>query len=173
MEIVYHPHPTLRKRAAPIAEIDDSVRQKAREMIDLMFEARGIGLAGNQVDWLGRILVICPTAERGEERVLINPRILESEDEAVAEEGCLSFPQMYARVSRAAWIRYTYTDLEGQDVEREAEGLEARVVQHELDHLDGIVFTMRMTPVDQLGLRKPLKELERRYKERNARESTH
>jgi len=173
LEIVHHPHPALRRRAAPIAEIDDDVRQKAGEMIDLMFEARGIGLAGNQPVHLVRIIVICPTAERGEERVLINPRILETEDEAVAEEGCLSFPRMYAKVPRAARIRYTYTDLDGKAVEREAEDLEARVVQHELDHLDGIVFTMRMTPVDQLAHRKSLKELERQYKERNARESTH
>ena len=166
MEIVYHPHPALRKRAAPIEEIDQEVRQNAGKMVDLMFEGRGIGLAANQVAWLRRLIVICPTNERGGERVLINPRIVMSEGQEILEEGCLSFPQLFGKVSRALRIRYTYTTLEGETVEREAEGLEARVIQHEIDHLDGIVFTMRMTPADKLATRKAVKELERLYKER-------
>jgi len=101
--------------------------------------------------------------------VLINPEVIEGEGEEIGEEGCLSFPQIYGRVPRATRIRYRYTGLDGREVEREAEGLEARVIQHEIDHLDGIVFTMRMTPADRLAVRKALKELERLYKEEQAR----
>jgi len=169
VEIVYHPHPDLKKRAAPITEIDDTVRENARRMADLMFAARGIGLAGNQVAWTRRLIIVCPSAEPGEERVLINPEVIEGEGEEIAEEGCLSFPQIYGRVPRAVRIRYRYTGLDGQDREQEADGLEARVIQHEIDHLDGIVFTMRMTPADRLAVKKDLKELERRYKEQQAR----
>ncbi|MBN2492154.1 MAG: peptide deformylase [Planctomycetes bacterium] len=170
MEIVLHPHPDLRRRARPVDKIGDAVRQTAREMADLMFAARGIGLAGNQVAWLRRLVIVCPSGERGAERALVNPEVLAAEGEEIAEEGCLSFPLVYGRVPRAARIRYRYTDLEGKIVEREAEGLEARVVQHEIDHLDGIVFTMRMTPADQFSTRKAVRELERLCRERRGRE---
>lgn len=166
MEIVYHPHPDLRKRAAPITEVTDTIRARAAEMVELMFDARGIGLAANQVAWLERIVIICPTGDPEDARALLNPEVLEGEGEETAEEGCLSFPQVYGKVPRASRIRYRYTDLEGNRVEREAVGLEARVVQHEIDHLDGIVFTMRMTPADRMATRKAVKELERQFKER-------
>jgi peptide deformylase len=125
VEIVLHPHPDLRKRALPIGEVDSAVREAASEMVELMFAARGIGLAGNQVAWRRRLVVVCPTGERGEERVLVNPEVLEAEGEEIGEEGCLSFPQVFGRVPRAARIRYRYIDLDGNPVEREADGLEA------------------------------------------------
>ena len=171
MEIVYHPHPDLRKHADPILEIDDEIRARALEMVELMIEARGVGLAANQVAWRQRLVVVCPSGERGGERILVNPEVLEAEGEALGEEGCLSFPRIYGQVVRAERIRYRYQDLDGQRVERTAEDLEARIVQHEIDHLDGIVFTMRMTPADRLATRRALKELERRFKERQARGS--
>ena len=171
MEIVYHPHPDLRKRAAPIAEVSAEIRRRAAEMIELMFAARGVGLAANQVAWRERIVIICPSGEFEDARALVNPEVIEGEGEEIAEEGCLSFPQVYGRVPRAARIRYRYTDLDGTPVECEAGGLEARVVQHEIDHLDGIVFTMRMTPADRMATRKAVKELERRYKEQQDRGS--
>lgn len=169
VQIVYHPDPVLRRRALPIASIDDAVRDRAREMIALMHEARGIGLAAPQVGWSQRLAIVCPSGEPGEERVLINPEILEDDGEAVAEEGCLSFPKVYGNVARATWIRYAYTDLDGNRIEVEAEDLPARVVQHEIDHLDGIVFTMRMSPADRMSTKKAVRELEKRAKERDGR----
>ncbi len=169
MQIVYHPDPVLRRRALPIASIDDAVRARAAEMIELMHEARGIGLAAPQVGWSQRLAIICPSGDRGDERVLINPEILEDDGEETAEEGCLSFPKVFGNVARATWIRYAYTDLDGQRLEVEAEDLHARVVQHEIDHLDGIVFTMRMSPADRLGTKKAVRELEKQAKARDGR----
>lgn len=165
LELVYHPDPVLRKRAKPIATIDDRVRRRAERMVEVMFEARGIGLAAPQVGWSRRLVIICPTAEPGEEIVLVNPEVVESDGEETAEEGCLSFPQIYGPVTRPDWIRYRYQTLDGETVECEADGLHARVVQHEIDHVDGIVFTMRMSPADRLAVKKAVKALEKRYKE--------
>jgi peptide deformylase len=101
------------------------------------------------------------------DRVLIDPEILEARGQVVAEEGCLSFPSLYAKIQRAEWIRYRAMDLQGVVEEREASGLEARVIQHEIDHLDGILFLKRMSPAEKQSLAGSLRELEREWQEQH------
>lgn len=146
--------PVLREKAQPITEITDELRHFAAAMIETMYEAGGVGLAANQVGDRRRILVL-DVSERGEKgsakrrrippapepEVYINPEVLESsvEDDDYSE-GCLSIPGVEADVFRPRRLRLRWTDLEGQQHEQEIDGMRARVLQHEIDHLDGVLF---------------------------------
>ncbi len=136
--IVKVPAAVLRKKAAPITKITDRLRHLGDNMVKIMKDANGVGLAGPQVDVLERVIVINPT---GKPMVLFNPVILSSEGEQVGEEGCLSIPGLYGDVSRAEIVEVEAVDRKGKPVVFEMEGFAARVVQHEIDHLDGILFT--------------------------------
>jgi peptide deformylase len=164
MEVLLYPDPRLKAVAEPIDTIDDEVRRIATEMVRTMHEHRGIGLAGNQVGYLRRLIVINPEGDPEGDRVLANPKIEASRGATSSEEGCLSFPKMYGRVSRAEWVRATARDLDGKEVVIESDGLLAIVLQHEIDHLDGILFVSRMSPADQVKLKRGLKELEEKAK---------
>ncbi|MDP1732362.1 MAG: peptide deformylase [Devosia sp.] len=141
--ILVLPDPRLRAIADPIDKIDDSIRQLALDMLETMYEAPGIGLAAPQIGELRRIVVM-DLAKEDEPRdpvVMINPEILKFSDETVVtEEGCLSIPELYYEVERPAEVTVRYTDLEGRTVEREATERLAICVQHELDHLDGVLY---------------------------------
>lgn len=148
MEIVLYPHPALRWKSQPIREINDEVRKVVREMFGLMYEAKGIGLAANQVGLPWQLFVLNLTgdpAETDEEHVFINPEIVRRKGSAEGEEGCLSLPKLYGDVRRAAEIVVEGFDLEGQGFEMTLDDLAARCVQHEVDHLQGIMFFERMT----------------------------
>ena len=163
-----YPDPVLRQRATPIADVNDEVRSGARQMFLVMYEHGGIGLAGPQVGWGKRIFVVNVTGdaeEPQEERVFINPEISGLEEEEVAEEGCLSIPDLRADVVRSERIHIAATGLDGEAFELDADGIFARCLQHELDHLDGILIINRLSIASRLALRRPLKELERKFKE--------
>jgi len=133
------------------------------EMFDLMYEHKGIGLAANQVDLPYRFFVVNATADpaqRGEERVFINPVLSHPNDTDEAEEGCLSLPGVYAPVKRPERITVTAFDLGGQEFTQRLDGLLARVVQHETDHLDGIMFIDRLAPTQLMAIREALAEFE-------------
>jgi peptide deformylase len=133
----------------PVTEIDDELRALARDMCEVMYHEPGIGLAAPQVDRRIRMLVVdTEWTEEGAERrptTLVNPEILEREGAIKWEEGCLSVPDFTAEVERSARVVVRYTDLDGQEVEEEAEGLRAVCLQHEIDHLDGVLFIDRIS----------------------------
>jgi peptide deformylase len=129
--------PVLRQHSIEITAVDDEVRRLIEDMFETMDATRGIGLAANQVGIARRVAVV--DAE-GDRFVMINPRILEAEGRSVAEEGCLSIPEIYADVTRPDRVVLEALDAEGRPYRKEAAGLKARVIQHEIDHLDGILF---------------------------------
>ncbi len=134
-----------------------------REMFDLMYQAKGIGLAANQVDLPYRLFVINLTADpqqRDNEFVFLNPVITGRKGNAEAEEGCLSLPGLYAQVKRPEKIKVEAYNLAGQELKLELDGLFARAVQHELDHLDGVLFIDRLSPTGLLEAKEPLSEFE-------------
>ncbi|MCH2211200.1 MAG: peptide deformylase [Fuerstiella sp.] len=147
LQIVFYPHPALRWKSKDITRIDPQLKEWANQMFELMYEARGIGLAANQVALPYRMFVINPTGdpEQSEhEQVFINPEILRRNGSEEAEEGCLSMPEIFGPVNRAERIVVEAFDIDGQQLRLELGGIEARVVQHETDHLDGVMFTERV-----------------------------
>jgi peptide deformylase len=133
----------LRLASAPVALVDDGVRKLAEDMLETMYDAPGIGLAAVQVGELNRLVTIDVSRDENvkEPRVFVNPEILwKSEELSVYEEGCLSIPDYYEEVERPARIRVRYTNLAGEPEEIEADGLLATCLQHEIDHLDGVLF---------------------------------
>lgn len=141
--ILVLPDARLRAIAEPIEKIDDEVKQLAKDMLETMYDAPGIGLAAPQIGELRRIVVM-DLAKEGEDPapiVMINPEILKFSDETVVtEEGCLSIPELYYDVERPAEVTVRYTDLDGKTVETDANERLAICIQHELDHLDGVLY---------------------------------
>lgn len=150
MEILPYPHPALRHKSQPVREINAALRQTVREMFDSMYAAQGIGLASNQVGIPQRFFVLnlsADPAEKDEELVFINPEIVKRKGTTEGEEGCLSFPGLYGPVKRSEIVVIEAFDLQGQPFEMTLDDLAARAVQHENDHLDGVLFIDRMTDV--------------------------
>lgn len=141
--LIILPDPLLRQMSRPVERVDDSLRKLADDMLETMYEAPGIGLAAIQVGLPLRLLVI-DLAKEDEEpapHVFVNPEILHISDErSVYEEGCLSIPEYYAEVERPATVRVKYVDRDGKAQEMAAEGLMATCLQHEIDHLNGVLF---------------------------------
>jgi peptide deformylase len=129
--------PVLRQRSDEIGEVDDEVRRLVDDMYETMDAARGVGLAANQVGVARRVAVVDAEEDRFE---MIDPVVLEAEGRAAAEEGCLSIPEIYGEVSRPERVVIEATDRHGARFRKEATGLKARAIQHEIDHLDGILF---------------------------------
>ena len=145
-QVRQYPDPVLRMRAHEIEEFDNDLRQLAERMTGLMGEAAGVGLAANQVGVLRRMFVFQPTVE-DEPRAMVNPEIVERSEETVADdEGCLSMQGVLVPVERNLRVTIEARDLDGEEVRLELEGMSARVVQHELDHLDGTLIIDRTTP---------------------------
>lgn len=150
LEIRSYPDEVLRKKARPIDDpLDEELQKLIDDMVETMVDAPGVGLAATQVGVSRRLCVIDITAgkEPGNLHVLINPEIIEKHGTEVTEEGCLSVPGYYAHVKRAASVLVRYHERDGSERELEAEGLLARAVQHEIDHLNGILFVDRLGPV--------------------------
>lgn len=165
LEIVKYGDPVLRKKTEPITEITDDVIQLAEDMLETMYAAPGVGLAGPQVGVSLQICVIdvVPEGKRNP-IVLINPKVLSGENKVELEEGCLSFPKIYEKVKRWDKVRVEYVDLKGNLKEVEVEGFLAKAFQHEIDHLNGKVF------IDYLPAWKRKlveKEIKRRKKGKN------
>ncbi|MBB6011703.1 peptide deformylase [Aquamicrobium sp. NLF2-7] len=141
--LIILPDPLLRQVSKPVERVDDSLRRLADDMLETMYDAPGIGLAAIQIGLPMRLLVIDLAKEDDEPapHVFVNPEILESSDErSVYEEGCLSIPEYYAEVERPASVRVKYVDRDGKEQEIKAEGLMATCLQHEIDHLNGVLF---------------------------------
>lgn len=155
--------PVLRQRALAVEAFDDTLRELALDMRDTMLGYRGVGLAANQIGVLQRVLVIDVPLE-GERRValaLVNPVLSGRKGALVEEEGCLSIPGLYDEVRRAERLHVEARDLEGQPLAFDAEGYLARVLQHEVDHLDGVLFVDRLSLLKRQFLRKQLDALAR------------
>lgn len=162
MHIIPYPHPTLRRKSKPVRRVDAELRSIIRGMFDLMYEARGVGLAANQVDIPLRFFIINTEGDpaKGLERVFINPVITQPKQSSEAEEGCLSLPGLYGNVTRPKQVRINAYDLEGNEINEEVTGLLSRAAQHELDHLDGILFFDRMNETGKLAVGGMLEEFE-------------
>ena len=151
LSIVKHPHPALRWKSRDVTRIDAQLKSRVEQMFELMYAARGIGLAANQVALPYRLFVLNPSGdpeERGLEQVFINPQILKRNGSETGEEGRLSLPEIYGPVTRAERIVVEAFDLSGQGFEMDLSGMPARVVQHEYDHPDGVMFPDRMDAAD-------------------------
>lgn len=170
MKILKWPHPSLTTPAERIESVDDSVRATAEEMLFAMAEARGLGLAGPQVGYGKRLICVNPTPGTPEgERVYVNPEIVSREGEATASEGCLSLPGINGKVTRAEKVVVNALDLEGKPVTVHAEALLARVLQHEIDHLDGVLIMQRFSAVDKAANARSLRALENAARTAGAR----
>lgn len=146
LSIIHYPHPTLRHQSKPIVRVDQRLKDIAAEMLDLMYANEGVGLAANQVDLPIRMFVANETGKRGEgqEWVVINPVIDRPKGSEAGQEGCLSVPGTYAQVKRPKSVRMQGYDLDGNEINVELSGFLARVMQHEVDHLDGVMFFDRI-----------------------------
>lgn len=172
LQIVNYPHPALRWKSKPIKSISPELRETVRTMFDLMYEARGIGLAANQVALPYRLFVINLTAdpnEKEEEFVFINPEITKRKGTAEGEEGCLSLPQLYGDVKRSEEITVEAYDLDGQLFEITLDDLAARAVQHEHDHLEGTLFPDRMVEAKRKELEAQIADFETQFRHQQER----
>lgn len=147
MKIVQYPHPTLRHKSKPITRVDRELKKIVREMFDLMYEAKGIGLAANQVDLPLQLFLINTLGDpdEGEELVFVNPVLRSPKGSDESEEGCLSIAGVNAMVARPETIHVTAYDLAGNPIDQTVTGLLSRAIQHETDHLDGVLFIDRIS----------------------------
>jgi peptide deformylase len=169
LDIVEYPHPTLRHKTKSLRRVDADLRVTVTEMFRLMYDADGIGLAANQVDLPYRVFVINLGSERGqdEEMVFINPVISRPKAPVEEEEeGCLSLPGVFAPVRRPSTIHLTAFNLAGEEICSEFQGLLARVIQHEADHLDGVMFIDRLSDTAEMAVRDELAGFQRRFEQR-------
>jgi peptide deformylase len=169
--IVPFPHPALRYESRPVERIDDDLRASVRAMFDLMYASKGIGLAANQVALPFRFFVLNVTADPNQpdkEQVFINPEIVKRHSSVEEEEGCLSFPGLYTKVRRARKIRVRAYDLQGQEIDLDAEDLLGRAIQHETDHLSGRLYIDYLGPIARHSAASKLREFEVNYRKAQA-----
>jgi len=172
-DLTLYPDPLLRKPSEPVAAFDDDLSALALGMLERMHASNGVGLAAPQVGVRSRVLVMNPTGEEGDDRVLINPEILERTGvETSYEEGCLSFPGVYAEVRRPDGCKVRFFSVDGEEHEEEFTGFTSRVIQHEYDHLEGVLLVDRMSPADKVRNKHVLQDLVARYQERRKREES-
>ena len=179
LEIVQFGHPALRARGVPVQEVTEAVRKLAGDMLDTMRDADGVGLAAQQVAVPLQLAVVDVTGvedrpsamwvggepvkvEDWMPLVLINPEVELGGGRETGTEGCLSFPNMTAQISRASRVKVRSRLLDGREVEFEAEGLLSRALQHEVDHLNGVLFVDRMSPAAKAALAGKLKRMQKR-----------
>jgi len=166
LEIVTYPHPALRHKSKPIVRVDDELVKVVSDMFKLMYASKGVGLAANQVNLPIR-LFIANTAARegeGEEMVFINPVISRPKGISEAEEGCLSLPGLYGSLKRPKQVNVNAYNLQGEEISATLTGFLARVVQHETDHLDGVMFIDRMSETAAADIASEVEEFELAYR---------
>jgi peptide deformylase len=161
LPILRYPDERLHRVAAPVQEINDRIRQLVRDMAETLYAAPGIGLAATQVDVHEQVIVIDISETRDRLQVFINPEILESRGQAECEEGCLSVPGIYEKVTRAEWVKVRARDAEGKSFTLEADGLLGVCIQHEMDHLKGKVFVEYLSRLKQSRIVARLKKQQR------------
>lgn len=156
-KIVFYPNKELRKKSAPIGEITAEIKQLCLDITQTMIASDGIGLAAPQIGESKRIIVI---QTEGGPKICINPEILEkTKEKEIGEEGCLSLPEIYANVKRSKGIRVKFLDENGRECEVKVKGMPARIFQHEIDHLDGVLFLDRAGFLGKWKARKRLQKL--------------
>lgn len=156
LPILRYPDVRLKKIAGPVTLFDAQLRQLARDMAETMYAAPGIGLAATQVDVHKRLIVIDTSEDKSNLLVFINPQIVERDGEQVCEEGCLSVPGIYEKVTRAEHVKVRAQNVNGEFFELEASGLLAVCIQHEIDHLDGKVFVDYLSSLKQTRIKSKL-----------------
>jgi len=169
MEIRVYPDPVLRRGGQTVTAFGPELRKTAEEMLESMYAEGGVGLAAPQVGIEHKLLVLNPTGskeDRSEELCLLNPKITRKKGREYGEEGCLSFPDIQAEVERWIKITISYQDLDGKEHTMSADDWLARIIQHELDHLEGVLFTDRLTPADKMRVKTQLSELEDQFRAR-------
>ena len=149
LPILRYPDPRLHRKAPLVTEVDETVRKLIADMAETMYEAPGIGLAATQVDVHKRVVVIDVSEDKSKLFAFINPEILDRSGEQVCEEGCLSVPGIYEKVTRSEHVKVRALDPQGEPFTLEAEGLLAVCIQHEIDHLDGKVFVEHLSQLKQ------------------------
>lgn len=164
--ITYYPTQVLLQKAEPVEEVTEDIRKIVSRMIDIMLETKGVGLAGPQARVPLQIFVASVDGTRENARVYINPEISPSGPVESFDEGCLSLPGIHAKIHRQKKCKITATGLDGEEFTEEAEGLLARIFQHEMDHLQGVLIADRMGSIAKIAARKKLKQL-RQYNEEN------
>jgi peptide deformylase len=162
-QITHYPAPVLAGRARPVEKIDDNIRQLVQKMTDIMLENKGIGLAAPQAGVPLRLFIISLDGTRENVRVYINPAIAPGGGLDAIEEGCLSVPGVHTRIRRHEKCAVTATDLDGNKFTEEAQGLYARALQHEYDHIEGTTIVNRMGQVAKIAHRKQLKKLKEEH----------
>ena len=167
LRIHHYPDPVLKQKAAPVAAFDAELRQLASDMLETMYAAPGVGLAAPQVGVSRRLIVLdCSPKDDGQRPlVAVNPDIVAGDGECCEEEGCLSVPEYYAKVVRSEKVRVRFQDLAGTRHEIEADGLWAICFQHEIDHLDGILFVDRLSPLKRSLFRKKYQKIQEQRQE--------
>jgi peptide deformylase len=157
LKVLRYGDPALRRRAAPVGEVTPEVRATIADMTETMYDEVGIGLAAPQVGIALRLIVVADEEGRGVQ-ALLNPAIVDRGGEATGEEGCLSIPGVFAPVTRSAWVKIEAQDVNGRPLALRATGLRARVLQHEIDHLDGVLFIDRIDPVTRDRIKRKIKK---------------
>lgn len=173
-EVVKYGHPVLREKSKPVKEFTPALKSLAKDMLDTMRRYNGAGLAAQQIGKTDAICVIdvtvkeTPDQEKPPENpgvpmplVMVNPRIIVSKGKQTGQEGCLSFPEIYANIARAAEVTATYQTLDGVQATVTGVGLLARAIQHELDHLNGVLLVDRMSPVQKVANAGRIKRLKK------------
>ena len=158
LNILKYPDKKLRTIAKPVVSVDETIKQQVKDMFETMYEAPGIGLAATQVNFHQRIIVIDISDQCNEPICLINPEIIEKSGEIQWEEGCLSVPDYYENVIRANDIKVQALNLHGKTFELEASEMLSVCIQHEIDHLDGILFVDHLSKLKQKRLKKKTKK---------------
>lgn len=158
LDVLRFPDERLRTIAKPVAEVNNDIKQLVDDMLETMREENGVGLAATQVNVHLRVVVMDVSDDGDQPLVLINPEIVAKEGTIISEEGCLSVPGNYAKVERAAKVKVKALNRDGEEYELEGDGLLAKCVQHELDHLQGKLFVDYLSPLKRQRIKKKLEK---------------
>lgn len=161
LNILHYPDPRLRRKAQPVMAVDESIRALIDDMLETMYQAPGIGLAATQVNVARQVIVMDISEDKNAPLVLINPEIKARQGKAEREEGCLSIPEIFESITRAAEITVGYLDRDGQKKELEAQELLATCIQHEMDHLEGKLFIDYLSSLKRQRIRKKAEKQQR------------
>jgi peptide deformylase len=161
LKILQYPHKALRETTLPVTVFDDALRQYVHEMFALMYEDEAVGLASTQVGLTYRLFIMDVSPQQNQPQCFINPEIIETTGTKLYEEGCASFPGVYAKVLRADNIIVKYFDEFGVQKEQSANGLAANCIQHEIDHINGILFIDRLSKLKKMMMLKKYEKLHR------------
>jgi len=171
LQIIRYPDPRLRKVSEAVTTFDDNLLALTRRMLELMREEQGVGLAAPQVGMNVRLFVMNATGKPEDDRVIVNPELFDADGNELDEEGCLSLPKIRAQIERAVSIRLKGQNERGEPFDQALADFDARVVQHEIDHLNGIMLIDRMGFTARMGIRRRLKEMEADFVPVKARKS--